>query len=187
MKLNLKIYILLIISVLSCNSYKKNIIKIGNQNDAIENAIYDFSNTEKGEVNKVYKIRIDNESSDLYKFVVRNEINVYTYKRIKIGDKVSGFPSRFIEVKNRLYVWEDSTQILNKDIFEKLQKYKVLDSTIYKIQNKELPQNKTPLIMTDESKKYLNYFFCKKDISKFKKIKTSKYLSVSDYPFVNCK
>lgn len=186
MKLNVRIKSLVFFLVLSCNSYQKSMMKEGNINNAIENLVIDFSQKEKNKINTVYKIRIDKKTHDLYKFNIGSEDKVYMYARVSIGSKAIGFPSKFLEVNKRLYIWEDSTQVVSKEIIEKLHEYKVLDSTLYKIDMGQLPQDKTPVFTTDESKKNLNYFFCKKDISKFEKIKTNKFIRVPDYPKVSC-
>ena len=187
MKPNFKIFLLLIISLQSCNGYKKKLIINGNQGNAIENMIMDFSNTEKGRINKVYNISIENESTSLYHFNIDSVDNVYTYKRVSIGNKVSGFPSKFIEVKKRLYIWEDSTQIVSQEIIKKLHKYKVLDSTIYKIEIGELSEEKAPSYKTNELRKSLNYFFCKNNITQYIKVKTNMYITETNYPQIDCK
>ena len=166
------------ILITSCNS--KKVIRKINKQEIIENIIQDFSKENNG---KVFNVKEFSESKDLYCFVISAENNkIWPGVKDSIGANSTYFPNKFKEIDNSLYIWNDSTIKINVETIEKLQKYKVIDSTYYKIQIGQLSEDNYPVIKSDDSKKSTFYYICKKNIKKHKKIISNKVLSVSKYP-----
>ena len=187
MKINLSLFNILFILILSCDTYQKSqFIKSSGQDEAIFNIVMDFSTTQKNSENRVFTVRKDEESKDLYSFSISESFKVFVQSKDSIGASPKYFPTRFKEVNNRLFVWQDSTAKISKEVIQKFHQYSLIDSTIYKINAGKLPADSMPYITTNDLKKAVFYYVCKDNIEKFKKINTNKVLSISKYPVVNC-
>lgn len=187
MKKSKYIFIITIIFFISCSVKEKlEIKKKGNLNDAIINVIIDFSKTNFSKDKSVYFIRNDKSSEKLFSFSISQRNKIYFHNKDSIGAKTKFFPTQFKEINKRLYIWEDSTVVINKEIINILQKHKVLDSTFYKIELGLLPKDTEVYIISNELKKAFFYYVCKNNISKFVKINRNKVYPVSKYPKVDC-
>lgn len=182
------LYCVLIVLFFSCSSHHGNseIMKIGGKNEAIVSIIEDFSKTEKGKKNKAYYVFENADSEDVYSFSFFDEYINYVNARDTIGAQAKYFPTRFKEINGRLYIWDDPTLKISRDIISIMHKYKVIDSTIYKIEKGELTDEATPLFRTDDSKKYIFYYVCKNNSLNFKKITSNRNLKLSQYPNFLC-
>lgn len=184
-KIMKKIFIFLgvLVLIFSCNSVNKlSLFQTGGIQEIMSNLIIDFSETTNTEKGKVYEFYMRNDTGNISVFGVDDNPKVYMDIINQVGKKSKYFPNRYKEINNRLYIWNDSTVAVSKDFIQKLNEYKVVDSTIYRIQKGELSINKWPLITTKESKKSYIYFVCKKNISKYFKKYTNKIKSIEDYP-----
>lgn len=173
--------------ICSCGSNKNSqLFEKGGKNEAIQNAITDFAKTERNRKNMTYNILEVSESDELYCFIIGESPKIYPIPNDTVGATSEYFPTRFKEIKKRLYIWEDTTVVITKEIIQKLHEYKVVDSTIYKIKTGELSVEDSPLLTSNDSQKDAFYYICKENISKYKKIKTNRVMPVEKYPKVDC-
>ena len=184
-----KIFIFLggLLLIFSCKSVNKlSLFQTGGIQEIMSNLIIDFSETVNTEKGKVYEFYMRNDTENISVFGVDDNPKVYMDTINYIGKKSRYFPTKYKEINDRLYIWNDSTVAISKDFIQKLNEYKVVDSTIYRIQKGESSIDEWPTITTKESKKSYIYFVCKKDISKYVKKYTAKIKSNEDYTFISC-
>jgi hypothetical protein len=178
--------LLFFLVITSCDTTKNIKLKDeGNINDALINTILDFSKSVKFE-NKMYYVRKDENSKDLYRFTYTANYTYYITKEDIIGSKSRHFPSSYKEVNGTLFIWKDSTKIITKKIFSLLTQNKIIDSTLYKVKEGILPENNYVSVVTDESKKYTMYYVCKNNINRFLRVYSNTSPPPSRYPLVDC-
>lgn len=187
------VVLLICVMILSCSTYRNNLIANGDENQAIENAIIDFSNTNrlyrKHQVfqvefidtlyRKVHK-KIDERNFQWidgkpYEGIIAINIvpmtNEFTYL---VSDSLN-LPSRYIENKGKLFFWKDREHKVSDEIIEILNKYKV-------VSEEEL----NPIFVIHESQKAVDYYMCRKDFTKYKKVMTNIAIGYYDAPEVEC-
>ena len=177
------IFILLFFTVffIKCNSSKDLITKSGGIESAIKNSIIDFTHSSIFKKKQAYEIYAEEINDEIYG-INFNKIDVnkiFPRKEDSIGSFSAYFPSEYIIRGNKLFIWADSSKSLKIDIINKMSEYKIIDSTIVKTGGVQL-------FHINEKKKGLDYFFCKKDLRKYKKIKTNKALGHYPIPNLNC-
>lgn len=181
MKLRYFILTLFIGSLISCNPWKKTQISKGNQNDAIKNAVIDFLHSKrfmKGD--SVFSIRTQNITDDIFGvsiFGVTNNISVITENEINYSYKA--FPTKYLEQNGKLFYWIDSTEIVPIELINKLSNMNRIDTAIIR--------KFLPVRVTDDSKKALDYYFCKSNLKNYKRIYTKIAMGWYDFPKLNCK
>ena len=199
--------ILLLITLLLCGcvSLKKEMTQTGEnmQAVAIHNAIMDFSkscklykndsvfsvNFNDSVFNEAVLVR-DNEGTmqwkrgSLYRGIVSVEISASPeYKFLitsntKVGSK-GYLPSRHIIKEGKLFYWFDDSYPLTQEMLDLLWKYNLLqddDSGLI-----IFPDN--PI---NDSKKGADYYFCKNDLSKYKRVVTNIGLGYYKPPKIKC-
>lgn len=177
------IYIIIFIILGSCSSVKKNMTIKGNLNDAIENAILDLlhSNTFKKE--QVFVIYTESINSDVYGISFMEADNkLLPNSNNKIGTNHPYFPTRYIVKNNKLFYWYDSNNFITKDLIDTLAKYNQIDSLNVE---KFVGIPKTSALIND-SKKGIDYYFCKNNLVKYKKIITNKAIGYYKPPTLKC-
>ncbi|NCT19376.1 MAG: hypothetical protein COZ75_06690 [Flavobacteriaceae bacterium CG_4_8_14_3_um_filter_34_10] len=199
----LMILICTLLTITSCKSYKAKLIPTGGNNDAIKNAIIDFSNTNQiYRKNRVFSVNV---YDTLYRLVLVKSKDNYSYKRgkfyegitavtfipllsgdkllltseAKVGSKVSKLPSRFIEIDERLFYWWDKDYPLTQDALDIYSKYNLL-------QDDEGGVIQLPDFTIDDSQKGVDYYFCKNNLLNFKKVTTKTGIGFYDMPKLNC-
>lgn len=87
---------------------------------------------------------------------------------------VSRFPNRYIIEDDKLFLWRDNITPLSKELLNVIQEYGVLDSTDLKKVLGLLPADfeDERLIILDDKLKGVDYYVCRSNINKFKKVKT---------------
>ena len=129
---------LILTSLFGCISFKKQLANYGSQDQAIMNAIADFSNTSKlYKKDSVFRVTFYDTlyQKALLKVTDRNYkwVNDKPYKKLtavsifgsggkiyfktdstEIGSNVNG-PSRYVEIDNNLFVWHDDKNPINKE------------------------------------------------------------------------
>jgi len=193
-------YLIILISILnlSCSSYRKNIIADGDKNQAIKNAIIDFSNTSRlYRKHKVFEVelidtlyrkvleKIDERNSRWingkpYEGIIAVNIsamtNEFTYLLSdSIGVGKEYLPSRYIEQDGKLFFWKDYEYDVNEKTVEILKKYKVTRKDYL-----------NPIFVIDESQKAVGYFICRDNFTKYKKVTTNTAIGYYDAPNVEC-
>ena len=177
--------LLLIISLLillnSCSSYKENLIQIGYDKDAIMNAVLDFSNTsklyKKGTVFKIMILNLNEEK--LAVTIIKSGVKVLLKEKTKIGSKGLA-PSRYIEKEGKLFFWWDDNYALTENMLLMLSKYNIS-------QDDDDGFRLFPDFEIDESQKGVDYYFCKSNLLKYKKVTTNRAIGYYDAPKLDCK
>lgn len=172
MKIKNLIYLLVLFIFWNCNTYKKNIIAKGDQNVMVQNAITDFLNTSNlANKDSVFHITVDSINRTVSGVSIMGVTNKFqVFPKNKINSKDDWFPSRYVEKNGKLFIWADSTYGLKENIIKVMSDYKVLD-TINPNSLEDLARSME--FSTDDSKKAQHYYFCKNDLTQYKKLKTS--------------
>ncbi|UGU18157.1 hypothetical protein LS482_09780 [Sinomicrobium kalidii] len=184
MKLHNYIFIVLVFFLINCSSWKRMLVDKGTQNDAVQNAIIDFLYTSRlSKSDSVFSIYVENIDDNVLGVKVGGEFNkLLPGPENRIGTKSSDFPSRYIEKEGKLFYWVDSTHILTKDMVSILSKYNHIDSLNV---NGFIGIPETSSLI-DDSKKVVHYFFCKSNISMYKKVTTNIGMGYYEPPKLDC-
>lgn len=179
MKMKKIILILLIFITTSCSTWKANLSKIGDSDNAIENAILDFLNTSKYSegFNTFHIIKISNNNTIGISII--GDDNKWLLEESKIGEKNNYFPSKFREIDGKLFYWNDSDIVVNSSIIDVMNKYGILE-----IQKKRL--NEIPEGLGNSSKKAVHYYFCKINLLKYKKVNSTISIGYYKPPRIIC-
>lgn len=136
--------------------------KHGNVNDAILNSINDFRTKNKNLFKKdsVYHIVAD-EEYEFYRIIIIGSSTKHLYNP-KIELSENKLPSGVYEIDDKLFIWYDSTKVINSAKVELLKKYNVLvdneGGTTFFLDD-----------VMDDSKRGVTYYICKNKLSNFKK------------------
>lgn len=187
---------------LSCATYKNQLhVGIGDIEQARMNVVIDFVNTYK--TPKRYLKRRQGKPFKVFSFVREKSLDNSTYLlsilpniesiSMRTEDKVGEiprdyFPNKYIVKEGKLFLWNDGETPLQDDVLEAMNKFGVLDSTDIKMELGLLPNDfeDTRMITIDDRLESYNYFICKNDISKFKKVVTYKAFGYYKTPKINC-
>ena len=150
----------------------------GDKNDAILNAILDFTHSKKlFKQDSVFYVTVEYPLYSYKKLfdgeysyqIVRDE----SYQNI-IGISISGdsksafiehselskyerMPSRYIIFQEKLFLWYDENQALTQKTIDVLSKFNLLKN------------EDEAMFVIDHSKKVAQYYFCKNDLTKYKR------------------
>ncbi|GHV37011.1 hypothetical protein FACS1894178_8670 [Bacteroidia bacterium] len=92
------------------------------------------------------------------------------------------FPTDYISIDNTLFYWKDPLHNITSDIIKKLNEYNLIDSLFMQHENfKGLID-----LAIDEKAKGVSYFFCKNDLSKYKRVVTNRASGYYKPPKLNC-
>jgi len=185
----------------SCGSFKKDLFKTGGKEEVIQNAITDFTNTSK--LNKKDSVFDVSFQDTLYRMVLRRinkqngewlvgepyseiksvsisaaSMKMLITEDVKVGSK-GKLASRYIEKNGNLFYWWDDDFPLTEETLAIFNKYNLL-------QNDEGGWIKFPDIIGNNSLEAVDYFFCRNDISNYKKIRTKKAIGYYDAPNLEC-
>jgi hypothetical protein len=92
-----------------------------------------------------------------------------------------GIPTRFIEQHGKLFTWWDKYHPLTDSTIKVLEKYHLIGRGGHKDLYKFLSQ------ATDESKQAIDYYFCRSNLSVYKKKITGIAIGYYDPPKIKCK
>jgi hypothetical protein len=181
MKNNFIILILFSFPFCSHNAWRASMTSSGTENSAVKNAITDFLHTGKfDKKDTVFSIRIRHVSNDILGIGIlsdHNKINVITADEVKYS--YEAFPTDYVEQGGKLFYWRDSTQPVSRGLIEKLYKMNRVDTAIL---GRFLPNRER-----DDSKKSMDYYFCKSNYLIYKKIYTQVAMGWYEAPKLNCK
>lgn len=183
-----KINVIILISILlffpKCSSIKNSLKQNGGTNGAIANAILDFSETSPlFKKDSVFVLSIESpfktflrkkntilRDTIIYqdiiainilgvskKFLSMEGVSSMAIKEINYKQKV---PSHYKIVKGKLFYWYDNNSPITEDIFNILNRYNLITNNI----------EEAHYYSVDDTKKGVDYYFCKNNILKFKKI-----------------
>lgn len=151
----------------SCKSSHKT-REFGNLHDAIIRSIDDFK-SQRGTLFKsdsVFFI-INEEDTDYFRItIIGDDEDKYLYSPAK-NPQENRIPNNYLEFNNKLFIWYDSNREITKQTIEIYKKFDLL------IDDEEGSIKFLDNDILDDKKKGTTYFFCKNDLSKFKKIISS--------------
>ena len=178
-----KLFIGLIILFFCCSTMKKGDDDGNLRNEAITIAINDFlDNCSLRETDSVFRVYIDIDNDDILGLSISGTYGIKICPSFKdtIGAETRIFPSHYIEKDNKLIYWRDSIHILTEEIVKVLVKYNQIDSSYID------DENAYPDYLLDESIKGADYYFCKNDLSIYKRVVTRIAMGWYDPPKLNC-
>jgi starvation-inducible outer membrane lipoprotein len=181
MKISWFIYSILILLFLEgCVSFKKELVQKGNQADAIQNAILDFSNTTRlYKKDTVFSVQTEEIGGEvLVVSIGKNNMKMLLTESTKVGS-IGKLPSRYVEINGKLFYWWDNDYILSEDAIAVFHKYNLL-------QDDEGGIIKFPDFIIDDAQKAAHYYFCKNDLTKYKKVITNIGIGYYDTPGLKC-
>lgn len=144
-------------------------------------AINDFAKSGRL-VDKVYEATVYLEDSEVIGVSILGLDNkYYANPSDKVDSLANAFPTEYVEIDNRLFCWQDKTKPLSLDIVSKLSQYNMIDSTYWSGFNGINPE-----FVVDDKKKATDYYFCRNNIRKFKKVKTSIGIGYYKRPKLKC-
>ena len=154
------------------------------RNEAIIIAINDFlDNCSLQKTDSVFSVYIDIDNEDILGLSISGEYGnkIYPTSKDTIGAETRIFPSHYIERNNKLiYYWVDSINVLTEEIIRVLAKYNQIDSSFVSY------EKAYPDYLLDESIKGADYYFCKNDLSIYKRVVTRIAMGWYDPPKLNC-
>ena len=192
--------------IVGCASFKAELYQEGSKNEAIYNAILDFSNTKKlykrdsifyvTYTDSLYSMtmiksgdQIFGEYNEwvpdkLYKELVAVSIGADYNKmlltsNVKVGKKGIKIPTRYIEKDGKLFYWWDDNYPLTQKALDVFEKYNLLQDD----------KDGTVLFLdftTDDAQKGADYYFCRNDLSKYKRIITNVGMGYYKPPNLSC-
>ena len=165
----------------SCSAWKASLVSNGNQNDAVHNAITDFLHTEKlSKQNSVFSVSIDTVNNEMLGIsILGYEEKLILHPDYKIGARDPSFPTKYVEKENKLFYWYDPASSITNDLMSVLLKYNKIDSS-YVEGNYELS------LSFDDSKRGVDYYFCKNNLLKYKKVVSNIAMGYYDPPILMC-
>lgn len=180
--------IVIILIMVSCSSWKSQLLKSGSIDNARMNAIFDYAYTIQFHYGDQLVI-VNNleDSNDFYIFSFFSDKQVTAMPHDTIGASSIYFPNKYVEVNNQLFLWTDKQNTISREIVDILQKRKVIDSTYIMIDDGRLPSDYELIDISDDSKKGVTYFICKNNLLKYKRIKSSSEIPNDNYPELKCK
>lgn len=181
--LKYKLLAILINLFLYCSAIEKEVSVCNLHDEAIKIAVNDFlENCSLQKTDSVFAVNIYIDNDDILGLSISavHENKIYPSSKDKIGKQTNIFPSHYIEQNNKLIYWGDSTHILSEEIVRVLAKYNRIDSTFVN-EEKAYPE-----FVINEKIKGAHYYFCKNDLSQFKRVITNKAMGWYDVPKLKC-
>jgi hypothetical protein len=204
MKAQKVIYLSALLLMFGCSSLKKSMITTSEnlQETAIQNAILDFSTDcnlfKKASVfrvsfsDSVFNVaileRVDEKSykdgtthewkrGSLYDGIVSVEISVNVdYQYYYSEETKAKLPSRYIIKNDKLFYWWDDNYPVTEEMIAVLWRYNLLQTDLI-----------IPEFTIDDSLKGADYYFCKSDLSEYKRVITNIGLGYYKPPKLKCK
>ena len=193
--------ILVIFSLNCCASFKNELKQTGDRNDAVQNAIMDFTNNRSlykkdsvffisflDTVHKMVLEKLDDRNyrcikGEIYEGIVVVSIAA-SYNQFlltadtKVGSK-GKLPTRHIEKNGKFFFWCDNDYPLTEKTLAVFSKYNLL-------QDDEGGIIKFPDFIIDDAQKGADYYFCKNNLTKYKKVITNIGIGYYDIPNLKC-
>lgn len=202
MKAQKIIYLFSLLLILGCSSLKNAVMTKGenSQEVAIHNAILDFSTNcnlfKKDSVfsvsfrdsvfNEGTFVRVDEKTykdgrthewkrGALYDGIVSVEISASGYQYYYSEETKAKLPSRYIIKDGKLLYWWDNNYPVTEEMIAVLWKYNCLQTDLI------IPEHSI-----DDSRKGANYYFCKNNLSKYKRLITNIGMGYYKPPKLKC-
>lgn len=159
-------------------------VQAGDEIDVvIHTALLDFSNNrrlyKKDSVFSIWIYQKDDNEDLLVVSIGRDYSKLLLTDSSKVGSK-GKLPSRFIEKDMKLFYWWDDDYSLTDEALAVFQKYNLL-------QDDEGGLIQVPDFEIDDAQKDAHYYFCKNDLTKYKRVITNIGIGYYEAPDLKCK
>jgi hypothetical protein len=160
----MKTYLRIIIFLLSfsCAGQKKDFITKGDHTTAINNATNDFYKTSLlSKKDTSFSVSYKHIDADIIEVSIIGNSNKFYLD----GEKpLNQLPTNYIEYNNKVFYWYDDNNKSNSntEIINKLKQYKLIEYNADVLEYN-----------IDDKKKGISYYFCIKDLTKYKKVKSN--------------
>ncbi len=174
------LFILIIIVMVNCKPFKESMVKNGGEDGAINNAILDFTSTSNLlKLDSIFSITVEKINNEIICVSILGvNHKLLMNSKVKVGINTH-LPSRYKEIKGRLFYWQDNRYPFSDSAFSIFKRYNILvidkDDSVKFI---DYPVN--------DSKKGVHYFFCKNNLGMYKKVTTSVGRSTAVLPNLKC-
>jgi len=187
--------LLICVLFIGCNTWKESLIKEGDKEVAIQNAILDFSHTKKlFNQDSVFYIGVDDTLSSfklvpedvnasgwvvdkIYPEIIAISIiggDMMPYQEQDFENENIRVPSRFIIEQGKLFLWYDDDYPLSQELKSALNQFNLIKEN-----------DSEAVIIFDDAKKGASYYFCRNDLLDYKK-QVSSIAMGYDVPKLNC-
>lgn len=173
--------VFLLIESCATTKWKESLVSTGSINDAVNNIITDFMNTSKlSKMDSIFSIIITDTKDGIVIIGIGGAVNkIYPKLDFAIGTYDNIFPTRYLRKGNKLFYWNDSTQVITQEIVEVLKRYDHIDfswSEEYII----------PPLVIDDGKESVVYYLCKDNYTNYKKTGGNTITKYYPPPKLNC-
>jgi hypothetical protein len=163
------------------NKWQNTLIQKGDMNDAINNAITDFVHTSKwSKKDSIFTVTITdiNEENINITIAVADD-DVYPNSKNKVGTYDHIFPTRYTVKEGKLFYWNDATLFITQDIISILEKYNHIDCRWSELSD---------IIggVHNDGVEGVIYYFCKNDLTNYKKSDVSNIRKHYKIPLLKC-
>jgi hypothetical protein len=166
----------------SCQNTKNIVAKKQSSIDAIEIALADFPINKrlykKDSVFSIQLVGLRNNENIIVVRISKNSSKLLFNKSATVGSR-GKLPSRFVERDNKLFFWWDDNYQLTDTAIKVYSKYNLLQDD----QNGAIHVADFEI---NERQKSAHYYFCKSDLSHFKKVITSRGIGYYKAPNLKC-
>ncbi|MEP1150342.1 MAG: hypothetical protein ABJH08_01330 [Balneola sp.] len=189
------LFLLTIFLLFSCSTWKESLVEKGDKEEAIQNAILDFSHTKRlFKQDSVFYIGVD-DPLVIFKegktrwhphkthdkiigiSIVGDSENLYHKSDVELNkpNENPRIPSRFVIHNEKLFLWYDDTQQITQELVDAISQFGLVRDN-----DEEL------FVVIDDGKKGANYFFCRNDLSRYKKVINNIAIGYYDMPKLSC-
>ena len=164
------------------SKWKKELVSEGNTVNAINNAITDFFNTSKlSKKDTVFSLKVTDAGNGILVIGIIGAVNkIYPTDKNKVGAFDEFFPTRYIIRDEKLFYWNDTTQVITQEMISTLERFDQIDFNWSK-------EYILPPLIIDDGKEGMVYYFCENDLRNYKKNGSGTIRQHYDPPKLNCK
>ena len=178
------IWSMIILMMSSCASgqWQTSLVREFSVDNAINNATTDFVNTSKwSKKDSVFEVSIREPNKYLLRVSIIKLVGpIYVSSQDTAGSFHHNFPTRFIEKDGLLFIWRDSTVCITQELLSILSRYNRLDYSLSYMD--EIIGG-----VNDDGAVGSVYYFCKKDLTNYKKTGISSFRKKYKTPTIKCK
>lgn len=171
--------------IIGCSPWKHTLVSQGEVNEAVNNAIIDFSRTCKlFHDDSVFHASIcaNNDSVIVVSILGDDFGRIFPLITDTIGGISRNVPTRYAILDKKLFYWDDSTQRISKDLMSVLYQYDRIDP-FYLNGGSGIPDTE---IIVDDSKRGAGYYFCKQNLKKYKRVVSRTAYGWYEAPRLKC-
>lgn len=154
-----------------------------NNSEILNIAINDFLQVEKvSKLDSVFSVDIMVIDENIIGVSIISALNkLIPTARNEIGSNHPNFPTQYCIINSKLFYWYDSTASINTKLIKALSQFHQIDSMNVN-EFVEFPET-----LIDDSKKGVDYYFCRNNINKYKRVITSRGLGYYKTPKLRCR